>query len=86
MCIRDRQYIASHMNEISFELSKHFGLVPDIETIELIEVNQGTYEIYKISSLGGVVWLASRLDELESPRFFKTYSDLINFKSRGDII
>ncbi len=78
------QYIASHMNEISFELSKHFGLVPDIETIELIEVNEGTYEVYRISSLGGVIWIASRLDELESPRFFKTYTDLMNFKSRGD--
>ena len=79
------QYIAQHMSEIAFELSKHYGLVPDVETIEMLDIKDGTYEICKISSLGGVIWIASRVDKLESPRFFKTYKDLMSFKSRGDL-
>lgn len=75
------KYVAEHMNEISTELSKHYGLVPDVETIEMIEINSGQYEIVKISSLGGVIWVANRVDELESPRYFKSIKDLKTFKS-----
>ena len=75
------KYVAEHMNEVSTELSKHYGLVPDVETIEMIDINSGQYEIFKISSLGGVIWVANRVDELESPRYFKSIKDLKTFKS-----
>ena len=75
------KYVAEHMNEVSTELSKHYGLVPDVETIEMIDINSGQYEIVKISSLGGVIWVANRVDELESPRYFKSIKDLKTFKS-----
>ncbi len=75
------KYVAEHMNEVSTELSKHYGLVPDVETTEMIDINSGQYEIVKISSLGGVIWVANRVDELESPRYFKSIKDLKTFKS-----
>ena len=68
------------MNDVAFELSKHFGLVPNVETAEMFEVGDATYELVKISSLGGVIWIASRVDELESPRYFKSYIDIKEFK------
>ena len=75
------KYVAENMNAVSTELSKHYGLVPDVETTEMIDINSGQYEIVKISSLGGVIWVANRVDELESPRYFKSIKDLKTFKS-----
>ena len=74
------QYIGEHMNDVAFELSKHYGLVPDVETIEMFEIEEKTYELVKISSIGGVVWITNRVDELESPRYFKTYAEVLKMK------
>ena len=74
------QYVAEHMNDVAFELSKHYGLVPEVETSEMFDVNNATYELVKVSSLGGVIWIGNRVDELESPRYFKSYSDVKEFK------
>tara|TARA_B100001778_G_scaffold239732_1_gene200169 strand:- start:233 stop:631 length:399 start_codon:yes stop_codon:yes gene_type:complete len=74
------QYIAEHMDEIANELSKKFGLVPDVETEDMFEVEGRTYELVKISSLGGVVWVAHRIDKQESPRYFKSWKNLQQFK------
>ena len=74
------RYIAEHMDDIAYELSKHFGLVPSVETSEMFDVNNATYELVKISSLGGVIWVANRVDVLESPRYFKSYSEIKDFK------
>ena len=70
------QYIAEHMDEIANELSQKFGLVPDIETEDMFDVEGRTYELVKISSLGGVVWVAHRIDAQESPRYFKSWKNL----------
>ena len=74
------QYIAEHMDEIANELTQKFGLVPDVQTEDMFEVEGRTYELVKISSLGGVVWVAHRIDEQESPRYFKSWKNLQQFK------
>ena len=74
------QYIAEHMDEIANELSQKFGLVPDVQTEDMFEVEGRTYELVKISSLGGVVWVAHRIDAQESPRYFKSWKNLQQFK------
>lgn len=74
------QYIAEHMDEVANELSQKFGLMPDIETEDMFEVEGRTYELVKISSLGGVVWVAHRIDAQESPRYFKSWKNLQQFK------
>tara|TARA_B100001094_G_scaffold332704_1_gene405934 strand:- start:794 stop:1192 length:399 start_codon:yes stop_codon:yes gene_type:complete len=74
------QYIAEHMDEVANELSQKFGLIPDIETEDMFEVEGRTYELVKISSLGGVVWVAHRIDAQESPRYFKSWKNLQQFK------
>ena len=74
------QYIAEHMDEVANELSQKFGLVPDVQTEDMFDVEGRTYELVKISSLGGVVWVAHRVDEQESPRYFKSWKTLQQFK------
>ena len=75
------QYIAEHMDEVANELSQKFGLVPDVQTEDMFEVEGRTYELVKISSLGGVVWVAHRIDKQESPRYFKSWKTLQQFRS-----
>jgi hypothetical protein len=75
------KYVANNINSISSELSKNYGLVPEIETLEVFEHPENrTYEIIKISSLGGVVYIATRVDDVEGIRTFTSLKDLNRFK------
>ena len=74
------KYVAENLEEVSSEMSKHFGLVPMVQTEDMFNVGEKTYELVKISSIGGVVWVANRVDELESPRYFTSVLLLSNFK------
>jgi hypothetical protein len=75
------KYVANNINSISSELSKNYGLVPEIETMEVFEHPEiRTYEIIKISSLGGVVYIATRVDDVEGIRTFTSLKDLNRFK------
>ena len=75
------KYVANNINSISSLLSKNYGLVPEIETMEVFDHPENrTYEIIKISSLGGVVYIASRVDEAEGIRTFTSLKDLNRFK------
>tara|TARA_B100000287_G_scaffold329189_1_gene313783 strand:- start:1427 stop:1825 length:399 start_codon:yes stop_codon:yes gene_type:complete len=74
------KYVAEHIEDISSELGKHYGLVPEVQTEDMFNIGDKTYELVKISSLGGVVWVAHRVDELESPRYFKSLKNLNDWK------
>jgi len=78
------KYVANNMAVVSSELTRLFGLVPEIETAEVIETEVGQYEIVQISSLGGAVWIANRLDEFDAPRYFYNKKELDIFKSGYD--
>ena len=68
------------MHDVAKEITKTYGLVPDINTIEVLEVNEGQYEIVQVSSLGGACWVVSRLDEVDAPKYFTSRKDLEKFK------
>lgn len=75
------KYVSNNLEQIALELSRNYGLVPEVNTEEVFECDEKRqYEIVKISSLGGVIWLANRLDDLESPRYFTTLKELTRFK------
>lgn len=75
------KYVANNLSSISSELSKTYGLVPEIETMEVFEhPEKRTYEIIKISSIGGVVYIATRIDDVEGIRTFTSLKDLNRFK------
>ena len=81
-CFSELYYCPSfiRIQDISFELSKHYGLTPDVQTEDMFNKGEATYEVVKISSLGGVMWVANRVDELESPRYFKSYNSMMEWK------
>lgn len=74
------KYVMENMQDVSQELTRMYGLVPEIGTKEVVIVNEGQYEIVQISSLGGACWVVNRLDELETPRYFTALKDLKKFK------
>ena len=74
------KYVRDNIHEVAGELTRMYGLVPEIQTREIIEVEEGQYEVVQVSSLGGACWVVNRLDSLESPRYFISKSDLDKFK------
>ena len=74
------KYVVENIHEVSREITRKYGLVPEVNTIEVLELNEGQYEVVQISSLGGACWVVNRLDDLETPRYFTARKDLDKFK------
>ena len=74
------KYVAENLSVVASELTRVTGLVPEVETVELLETELGQFEIVQISSLGGAVWIANRLDEFAAPRYFYNHQELEVFK------
>ena len=74
------KYVAENIHEVAKEITKKYGLVPEINTAEVLEMNDGQYEVVQVSSLGGVCWIVNRLDELDAPRYFTSKQELDRFK------
>jgi|TARA_R110000824_G_scaffold283693_4_gene472065 hypothetical protein len=74
------KYVADNMKIVSVELTKKYGLVPEIETVEVFECENGQFEVVQISSIGGACWVVNRLDDFESPKYFTSTKQLRDFK------
>lgn len=74
------KYVAENIHVVAKEITKKYGLVPEINTAEVLEMNDGQYEVVQVSSLGGVCWIVNRLDELDAPRYFTSKQELDRFK------
>ena len=70
------KYVVENIHEVAREITKKYGLVPEINTSEVIEVNGGQYEVVQISSLGGVCWVVNCLNKLDTPRYFTSKQEL----------
>ena len=68
------------MHEVAELVTNKYGRTPQIGTEEVIQQDEGTYEIVKISSLGGVTWVVHRVDKLSPPLYFNDYQKLIKWK------
>jgi hypothetical protein len=75
------KYIADNMSAVSSELTRVFGLVPEVETQDVLEMQNAQYEIVQVSSLGGAVWIANRLDAFEAPKYFYSTNELRTWKT-----
>ena len=74
------KYVAENLSVVASELTRVTGLVPEVETVELLETELGQWEIVQVSSLGGAIWIANRLDEFAAPRYFYSIQGLKEFK------
>ncbi len=74
------KYVRDNIHEVAGELTRMYGLVPEVSTTEIVNLDEGQYEIVQISSLGGACWVVNRLDALDTPRYFISKSELDKFK------
>ena len=74
------KYVVENIHEVAREITKKYGLVPEVNTIEVIEVNSGQYEIVQVSSIGGSCWVVNRIDELDTPKYYTSRKELDKFK------
>ena len=74
------KYVVDNLVEVSAEVTRMYGLVPEINTTEMVEVDGEQYEIVQISSIGGACWIANCLSNLESPQYFTSRKALTTFK------
>ena len=74
------KYVVDNIHEVANEITKKYGLTPEIQTIEVTEINNGQFEVVQVSSLGGACWVVNRLDELDTPRYFTSRQELEKFK------
>lgn len=74
------KYVVNNIHEVASEITKKYGLTPEVQTKEVLEIGDGQFEIVQISSLGGACWIVNRLDELDTPRYFTSRQELDKFK------
>ena len=74
------KYVVENIREVANDITKRYGLVPEVNTLEVVEINSAQFEVVQISSLGGVCWVVNRLDELDTPRYFTSRQELEKFK------
>ena len=74
------KYVVENIHDIAGEITRMYGLVPEVNTIEVLTVNEGQYEVVQVSSLGGACWVVNRLDEVDTPRYFTSRKELDKFK------
>jgi|TARA_R100000084_G_C4623593_1_gene134523 hypothetical protein len=73
------KYVVDNIHDVASEITRSYGLTPEINTKEVIKIENAQYEIVQISSLGGTCWVVNRLDELETPRYFVSRKELKKF-------
>ena len=60
------KYIVDNMANVSSEIQRLYGKTPKVETYIVTE----NYEIIRVDSLSGSVWIALNLKEVENPKYF----------------
>ena len=66
------KYIIDNQSTISTEISRLYGGQPEISTDRVV----GNYEIIRIDSLSGSIWIAFNLKEMESPKYFHNEKEM----------
>jgi hypothetical protein len=74
------KYVAENIHDFASEITRLYGLIPEVNTLEVFVLESGQYEVVQISSLGGACWVVNRLDELEAPQYFTSRKELKKFK------
>tara|TARA_R110002020_G_scaffold428139_1_gene637584 strand:+ start:253 stop:513 length:261 start_codon:yes stop_codon:yes gene_type:complete len=66
------KYIIDNQSTISAEINRLYGGQPEIATDRVV----GKYEIIRIDSLSGSIWIAFNLREVESPKYFHNEKEM----------
>ena len=60
------KYIVDNIQTVSSEIQRLYGKTPSVETYLVTE----EYEIIRVDSLSGSVWIALNLKQVENPKYF----------------
>ena len=60
------KYIVDNIKTVSSEIQRLYGKTPSVETYLVTE----EYEIIRVDSLSGSVWIALNLKQVENPKYF----------------
>ena len=66
------KYIIDNMSVLSSEITRLYGKNPEVSTELVIK----DYEIIRVDSLSGSVWITHNLKGLESPKYFYKKEEL----------
>lgn len=74
------KYVVDNIRDVASEITRMYGLVPEVNTIEVCEINGEQWEIVQISSIGGACWVCNPLAGKNAPRYFTSRQELDKFK------
>tara|TARA_R110002020_G_scaffold106843_1_gene248397 strand:+ start:196 stop:549 length:354 start_codon:yes stop_codon:yes gene_type:complete len=60
------KYIIDNINTLSSEVTRLYGKTPEVNTYKVTN----NYEVIRVDSLSGSVWIALNLKEVENPKYF----------------
>ena len=60
------KYIVDNLTTVSSEIQRLYGKTPTVETYIVTK----NYEVIRVDSLSGSVWIALNLKEVENPKYF----------------
>jgi len=66
------KYIIDNQSLVSSELTRLYGKHPEISTDRVV----GDYEIIRVDSLSGRLWIAFNLNKVESPKYFYSEAEM----------
>lgn len=74
------KYVVENIRDVASEITRMYGLVPEVNTVEVCEINGEQFEIVQISSIGGACWVCNSLGGAHNPRYFTSRQELEKFK------
>ena len=60
------RYIIDNIDKLSMEITRLYGKTPEVSTVKVTK----DYEIVRVDSLSGSVWIANSLKDNSSPKYF----------------
>ena len=60
------RYIIDNIDKLSMEITRLYGKTPEVSTVKVTK----DYEIVRVDSLSGSVWIAHSLKDNSSPKYF----------------
>jgi hypothetical protein len=60
------KYIMDNMDKLSMEITRLYGKKPEVSTVNVTK----DYEVIRVDSLSGSVWIAHSLKDNSSPKYF----------------
>ena len=69
------RYIIDNIDKLSTEITRLYGKTPEVSTVKVTD----DYEVIRVDSLSGSVWIAHYLKVNSSPKYFYNEKEMIKW-------